>query len=403
MLGAGIQGCCLALALARRGVTVDLLDQHPAPLLGASTNNEGKLHLGFVYAGDPNHATHDLMIRGSLSFASIIALLTGADPHDYAPRRRFHYAVPHDSQLTPDEVEAHFEAVEAALLDYQAASSETYLGRRLDRCYRRCSDDTHGRLFAQGLIAAAFETVEEVVFTLDLAAILRGAIVREPKVRFRGGVEVTAVELGGATPVRVFTRGDGRDAHDDYEAAANCLWDGRLTVDQSAGIVPERSWLFRYKAMVRVRDRALAGARIPSATLILGAYGDVVNYGDGDFYISWYPAFKLGETDGNDGRVLHRLLEQTDRGRMAREGIVAMAAYVPGVEQLLAGLGTAEVGGGVIFAWGATDIDDCGSMLHQRSMIGPQYHGTYITIDTGKYCMAPLFAEQVAGMLADLL
>lgn len=64
VLGAGIQGCCLALELARRGISVHLLDCHPEPLLGASTNNEGKLHLGFVYAKDPDRATHDLMVRG---------------------------------------------------------------------------------------------------------------------------------------------------------------------------------------------------------------------------------------------------------------------------------------------------------------------------------------------------
>jgi glycine/D-amino acid oxidase-like deaminating enzyme len=53
VLGAGIMGCCLALELAQRGRRVDLLDLAPAPMTGASLHNEGKLHLGFVYAKDP--------------------------------------------------------------------------------------------------------------------------------------------------------------------------------------------------------------------------------------------------------------------------------------------------------------------------------------------------------------
>jgi 2-polyprenyl-6-methoxyphenol hydroxylase-like FAD-dependent oxidoreductase len=52
VLGAGLQGTCIALELARRGFDVDLLDQDLEPLNRASLRNEGKIHLGFVYAKD---------------------------------------------------------------------------------------------------------------------------------------------------------------------------------------------------------------------------------------------------------------------------------------------------------------------------------------------------------------
>ena len=61
------------------------------------------------------------------------------------------------------------------------------------------------------------------------------------------------------------------------------------------------------------------------------------------------------------------------------------------------------MGGGVIFAWGITDIDDPDSLLHQRSAIGPTRHGSYFSIDTGKYCMGPLFAMQSADLMMDIL
>ena len=47
MIGAGVVGCAVALALARRGVGVALLEAEPEPALGASGTNSGILHTGF--------------------------------------------------------------------------------------------------------------------------------------------------------------------------------------------------------------------------------------------------------------------------------------------------------------------------------------------------------------------
>ena len=46
----------MALELARHGVEVDLFDRPTRPMTGASGHNEGKLHLGYVYANDPTPA-----------------------------------------------------------------------------------------------------------------------------------------------------------------------------------------------------------------------------------------------------------------------------------------------------------------------------------------------------------
>lgn len=47
MIGAGVVGCAVALALARRGVAVALLEAEDEPGLGASATNSGILHTGF--------------------------------------------------------------------------------------------------------------------------------------------------------------------------------------------------------------------------------------------------------------------------------------------------------------------------------------------------------------------
>jgi hypothetical protein len=60
----------------------------------------------------------------------------------------------------------------------------------------------------------------------------------------------------------------------------------------------------------------------------------------------------------------------------------------------------AQVKGGVIVAWGETDIYDPGSELHKRYEIGVTSKGGYHSIDPGKLTLAPYFAEQCAERIA---
>ena len=53
---------------------------------------------------------------------------------------------------------------------------------------------------------------------------------------------------------------------------------------------------------------------------------------------------------------------------------------------------------GVITAWGATDVDDPASELHERHEVGPRAHDGWITVDTGKLTTAPLFGELAADL-----
>ncbi|MEN3355193.1 MAG: hypothetical protein V7640_3351, partial [Betaproteobacteria bacterium] len=50
ILGGGMLGICTALELARRGRRVTLIEGAADVLQGASRWNEGKVHLGFLYA-----------------------------------------------------------------------------------------------------------------------------------------------------------------------------------------------------------------------------------------------------------------------------------------------------------------------------------------------------------------
>jgi L-2-hydroxyglutarate oxidase LhgO len=72
IVGAGLQGCSIALELARLGVETLLVDRAERPFERASLRNEGKIHLGLVYAADRSLETARLQLRGALSFQAAI-------------------------------------------------------------------------------------------------------------------------------------------------------------------------------------------------------------------------------------------------------------------------------------------------------------------------------------------
>jgi len=73
VLGAGLQGAGVALELARRGIETTLVERDALAMNRASLRNEGKIHLGLIYANDTTHETAFLQLRGALRFRAILA------------------------------------------------------------------------------------------------------------------------------------------------------------------------------------------------------------------------------------------------------------------------------------------------------------------------------------------
>src|SRR5437763_9452924 len=63
VIGAGVVGGAVALALARRGAAVVLLEAEPEPGLGASGTNSGILHTGFDSV--PGELETELILRSA--------------------------------------------------------------------------------------------------------------------------------------------------------------------------------------------------------------------------------------------------------------------------------------------------------------------------------------------------
>ncbi|MEM6528606.1 MAG: FAD-dependent oxidoreductase [Chloroflexota bacterium] len=367
VLGAGIMGCCLALELAQRGQRVDLIDLAPTPMTGASLHNEGKLHMGFVYAKDPLKKTYSLMLRGSLSFSKIIERLTGHGTEHFQLSQPFHYFVPDDSQLNMDAIESHFQQIETAIHDITANSDVLYLNQKSERYYSRNTAHDHEALFSPDSTLGSFKTEERSVSPIAIASILSHAVEQHAGINFIANTSVLAANRLASGDVEIVSKCNDRTVLSRYACVANCLWDGKFKIDQTAGITDRGQWISRYKATINISACTTKHNNIPSATGILGAYGDVVNYHDGSYYISWYPECKLAQSVNEDGRKLHDVVRKRSlSSEFVHRNIKEMATYVPAMSSLLDSNKRYEIGGGVILARGATDIDDPDSNLHQR-------------------------------------
>jgi len=426
VLGAGIMGCCLALELAQQGFNIDLIDQAPAPMQGASLHNEGKLHLGFVYAKDPSRTSHLLMLRGSLAFSRILERLTGCSAAEFLPSQPFYYFIPRDSQLALNEIHDYFQVVDEDIQDEIQRSGDSYLGRKITRFFELNSRDVHANLFSPDQTLGSFRTEEVSVSPAAVADILTQAVKDHHNIQFIGNTEILGAELLNAGEIRIDYQHKKTISSMIYSCVANCLWDGKLNIDRSIGFPDTGAWISRYKATINLSVPVINTNNIPSATGILGSYGDVVNHGNGQYYLSWYPLCKMAQSVNQDGRLLHDQIHPAAFSRFLQkatlkfpsiskslasmihqdffiENLSALAAFIPALEDLLDKRSTFELGGGVILARGSSDIDDPESYLHQRSEIGPTVFHNYLSIDTGKYCTAPMFAVQAAEMIKKIL
>jgi glycine/D-amino acid oxidase-like deaminating enzyme len=113
VLGAGIMGTSSALHLAARGASVTVFEQSAVPFDGASRWNEGKIHLGFLYAADPALRTARTVLAGGLDFRDQVERLTGVDLAPSISRADDHYLVHRDSVVGAEAVGRYFDDVAA--------------------------------------------------------------------------------------------------------------------------------------------------------------------------------------------------------------------------------------------------------------------------------------------------
>ena len=139
VVGGGLQGVGLAIELSMRGFQVELFEKRDKCLSQASSNNEGKVHLGLVYANDGSLQTARLMSRGAFRFAPALEhwLESKINLKTSLP---FHYVVHRDSQVAPDILEGIYGQITAINRECGQVDGNHYLGQRLLPPMRRLRD-----------------------------------------------------------------------------------------------------------------------------------------------------------------------------------------------------------------------------------------------------------------------
>lgn len=395
ILGGGLQGCCAALALADRGAHVTIFDRNQALITKAGAANEGKIHLGYMYASDPSLRTAKTMVTGALEFEPFLKRHLGTASPALQTSMPAAYVVHRDAQRSPEQIAHYLHQAHDLIAEMAGGRPASYFGMDLARAPRRYTSAEREARFAPELAVDAYETAEVAINPLVVAEALRQCILAHPRIETRLGCEITGAE-DAPGHVRVFARNGDGPFEERFDHAVNALWDGRLALNEAVGMPTGRAWIHRLK--YGVSFRLPDGAEIPqSATFVVGPFGEVVSYGEGLTYLTWYPTCLRAISRDTTPPDWSNFPGEPLRSEVLTGTVHAMAEIVPALRGLdPETLPEAMVKGGAIVAWGESDIYDPRSELHNRYEIGVTSKGRFHSIDPGKLTMAPHFAEKCA-------
>lgn len=404
VIGAGIAGSLIALDLSRHGYDVDLFDRNPEGSSEASYFNEGKIHLGFLYAHDRSRDTSRLMIEGAARFRRIIMELADFDVSAILSTP-FLYAVHRDSLIESDEFERHLArccqefAVEVSSneesLDYVNGQREVTARRLLDSEWKNDLDPSTFR--------AVFQTDERSVDPRQLAPIINSCVESNGRISLNFGTRVDRVQKGRSSKWQIIGVDETELGRGSYDVVVNATWSDLLRLDSQVGIHPPKDWSYRYKLGNRIHV-PLESQDISSVTVVLGAFGDIVNFGQrGGAFVSWYPSGRLMMTSAIDLPDWNGEGFQGVREEAFRNSLAIWENLSRKMKDLQLSRRSADSRGGMILATGRIDVDDPSSPLHSRVQVGVQTMDTYVSVNTGKFTLAPLMAIRASDKVRELL
>lgn len=401
VLGAGIQGCCVGLELLKAGWKVELIDQAEQPITRASLNQEGKLHLGFVYGLDRTGETGRRLVRHGLEFApGLERLLERRVDWTKLTATPFNYLVDKDSLLTVEETEGFFRELEREWREaLEGEAGLHYPGAEGRWFFERTAVPPE---MAAGQFQAAYRTVETAVDQQGVRAMLVEALESHADCKLTMGEVVVGGRVHGGGVVVRTRRGDGEERERGAELAVNCLWEDRDRLDREVGLLGEGeeppNLRLKFGVMTE-RDPALAG--LASFTIVHGAFGDFVNTPQGH-YFCWYPVSMKGMTRAWAVPAGWRKAVENRFEEGLKEALIE--ANEAKFRELMPGMGRMKVTGlkaGVIVAKGERDIDHRYTRLHFRKEAPLRREGGWWSVGTGKYTSGPINARLLGEALVE--
>lgn len=387
-------GCSTALLLARHGVRVTLVDSAARVMHGVSRWNEGKIHLGFLYAADPSLATARRLLPGGLAFRRLVENLLGESIGPAIAPDDEIYLAHRDSVCGPQAMASYLDRVAALVREHPDVG-----GALAPDAGRRPQALDRGELEAiadPAQVVAGFRVAERSVSTAWLADRIEAAVLATPGIELRLGVRVDGVRPDARRDHLHLATSAGDDG--PYDAVVNALWHGRAAIDATMGLAAPGEISHRYR--VSLFATLAHPVDLPSVVVGTGPFGDVKRYGPREAYFSWYSAGLLA-----DGAAIAPpptpTLTATDRDAIGHAILARLGEVLPPVRAAAAAIESSTVQGGWVYASASGLLSDPSSTLHRRDRIGITAAGRYVSVDTGKYSIAPWLAVQVAGQLID--
>jgi glycine/D-amino acid oxidase-like deaminating enzyme len=390
VLGAGIMGSSVALFLSRRGARVVLFDAAQAPFSGASRWNEGKIHLGYLYARDASMETARAVLPGGLVFKALTEELIGCSLDPAVTVEDDLFLLHRDSVVSVDQTQHYFETLTKLLRAHPQANQ--YLVSLSDTSVRPLSAVELDAVTDTRLVRAGFRVSERSVRTSWVADRFVDALGAEAGIEMALGRRVRSLRAG---QTRWTVETDGGD-EDGFDFVVNALWQGRIQMDRTVGMEPEPGWSHRYRLSLFVKTARPVAA--PNAVISTGPFGDIKSYTARDFYLSWYPAGLVAQGEAMIPPPVPGFDENARRAIVQAIG-VGLGALIPSAATVLAEAAETRLEGGWVFANGNGSLADPHATLHRRDRFGIRQAGTYISVDTGKYSTAPWLARNVALMI----
>jgi glycine/D-amino acid oxidase-like deaminating enzyme len=391
VLGAGIMGTCLALSIARTGRRVTLIDAAAQPMSGASRWNEGKIHLGYLYAADPSLETARQLMPGGLAFQSILEDLLGRSLAPLLTPVGDLYLLHRDSVVALDAFEHYLESVTGLIR--QCWSLET--SNMPPPAIHKLSAAELAAISPHQDLVAGFRVPERSIDTRRLGDLCEAVLRAEPRIDLLLGTAVTSVtpaDAGGSS----WTVTTDSDTAEEFDMVINALWQNRMRIDATAGLAPRPGWSHRYRLAIFARTRR--SVVLPSAVIATGPFGDVKNYSGRDFYMSWYRSGLIASGEDLAPPPLPGLDDITLRD-VAGATASALSAYFPVVRSIMDDLEELQVQGGWVFAGGRGSLADPSATIHRRHAFTCQRRGSYISVDNEKFSTAPHAAKVLTGEL----
>lgn len=389
-------GAAAALRLAADGHDVVCYDRAPVPMSGASRWNEGKIHLGFLYAGDRSLRSAERVLPGGLAFRRLVEQLIGAPLRHITPEADL-YLVHRDSVADVEATRAYFCAL-AERVRHMPAAGE-YLVDVSQAAVQQLTRRELAALDVGDAVVAGFRVPEHSVETRWIADRLVNALAAERRVTLRLSCEVGAVRKD-ARRSDTYIIDTAAGPEDGYDVVVNALWEDRLRVDATLGLLPDAPCTHRYRVSLFIDTHVPVD--VPSFVLCTGPFGDVKRYAARSYYLSWYPEGLLAVGHDLAPPASPRLHEPETAARAERM-VAALASHVPAVRDVYASAERVTLDGGWVFAMGDGLLSDPAATLHRRDRIGIRRVGRYFSVDTGKYSIAPWLAEQLVTTVRESL